>query len=131
MPNETPPLFMTDVYDALGDLVRASGGPKDVGLALRPHKSADDAAQWVKDCLNRNRREKFDPEEVMWLLKKGREKGCHAPIQFMCEQCGYTPPEPVNAEDELSRMLREYLEIEQRRSALQPRIEEARLKIAK
>ena len=27
----------------------------------------------MKDCLNRNRREKFDLEHVLWLLKKGRE----------------------------------------------------------
>lgn len=122
-------LFITDIYDALGDLVRAAGGPKAVGQALRPTKPADDAAGWVKDCLNRNRREKFDAEDMMWLLKRGRELGCHDPIGFICTQAGYTAPEPVEPETELAKLLREYVEIEGRRQGLQPKIEELRAKL--
>jgi hypothetical protein len=127
--NEQSRLFITDIYDALGDLVRALGGPKDVGPALKPEKTIDDAAGWVKDCLNRNRREKFDAEQILWLLKRGREVGCHDPIKWICENAGYTPPEPKEPETELTKLLREYVEIENRRATLQPRIEEARLKL--
>lgn len=122
-------LFITDIYDALGDLVRAAGGPKAVGLTLKPEKSADDAAGWVKDCLNRNRREKFDPEQIMWLLRKGREVGCHDPVRWICTNSGYTAPEPVEAETELTKLLREYLEIEGRRAHLKPKIDELTTKL--
>lgn len=122
-------LFITDIHDALGDIVRALGGPKAVGMAMRPEKQGDDAAGWVKDCLNRNRREKFDPEQILWLLKKGREAGCHEPLRWICSQSGYSAPEPVEEETELARLLREYLELEGRRQSLQPKIDELRAKL--
>lgn len=128
--SEQDPLFITDIYDALGDLVRALGGPKAVGQALKPEKLGEDSAGWVKDCLNRNRREKFDPEQILWLLKKGREVGCHEPINWICTQAGYTVPEPKEPETELARLLREYIEIENKRAEMQPRIEELRVKLA-
>lgn len=122
-------LFITDIYDALGDLVRALGGPKSVGEALWPKKAPDDAAGRVKDCLNRNRRETFDAEEIMWLLKRGREVGCHGPIAWICTQSGYSVPEPVEQETELAKLLREYLALEGRQGELKPKIEELRAKL--
>jgi hypothetical protein len=122
-------LFITDIYDALGDLVRAVGGPKEVGAALYPKKSPDDAAGYVKDCLNRARRETFDAEEIMWLLRRGRELGCHEPIRWMCANAGYTAPEPLEQETELARLLREYIDLEAKRTGLQPKIEELRAKL--
>jgi hypothetical protein len=122
-------LFVTDIHDALSDLVRAIGGPKSVGQALKPEKPSDEAAGWVKDCLNRNRREKFDPEHILWLLKKGREAGCHDPIRYICTEAGYTAPEPVEPESELAKLLREYIELEGRRTGMQPKIEELRAKL--
>lgn len=122
-------LFITDIYDALGDLVRAAGGPKEVGAALYPKKQPDDAAGYVKDCLNRARRETFDAEEILWLLRRGRELGCHEPLKWICTNAGYTTPEPLETETELTRLLREYVELEGRRNTLQPKIEEARAKL--
>lgn len=122
-------LFITDIYDALGDLVRAAGGPKAVGEVLYPKKQPDDAAGYVKDCLNRARRETFDAEEIMWLLRRGRELGCHDPIRWICANAGYTEPEPVEEETELAKLLREYLELEGRRQGLQPKIDELRAKL--
>lgn len=127
--SEQDKLFITDIYDALGDLVRAAGGPKGVGQTLKPEKTAEDASGWVKDCLNRNRREKFDAEHILWLLKRGRELGCHEPIAFICRQAGYAPPEPVEPETELAKLLREYVETGNRLATLQPKIEELRAKL--
>lgn len=127
--SEQEKLFITDIHDALGDLVRSLGGPKDVGLTLKPEKTSEDGAGWVKDCLNPKRREKFDPEQILWLLKKARQAGCHEPIKWICEQAGYTAPEPKEPETELARLLREYIAVENRRATLQPKIEEARAKL--
>jgi hypothetical protein len=123
------PLFITDIHDALGDIVRAIGGPKAVGLAMRPERPADEAAGWVKDCLNRNRREKFDPEQILWLLKRGREIGCHEPIKWICGQAGYSAPEPIEEETELAKLLRGYIELGARLATMQPKIEELRAKL--
>lgn len=122
-------LFITDIYDALGDLVRAAGGPKAVGQVLKPEMPADESAGWVKNCLNRNRREKFEAEHILWLLKRGREVGCHDPIAFICQEAGYAAPEPVEPETELAKLLREYVAIETKRAGLQPKIEELRIKL--
>lgn len=122
-------LFITDIYDALGDLVRAAGGPKTVGSALYPKKQPDDAAGYVKDCLNRARRETFDAEEILWLLRRGRDLGCHEPIRWICANAGYTAPDPVETETELTKLLRKYVELEGQRAVLQPKIEEARAKL--
>ena len=127
--SEQSRLFITDIYDALGDLVRACGGPKEVGAALWPKKQPDAAAGLVKDCLNRNRSEKFDAEEIMWLLKRGREVGCHEPIRYICRESGYAEPEPVEQETELAKLLREYLALEGRQAELKPKIEELRAKL--
>lgn len=122
-------LFITDIYDALGDLVRALGGPKSVGEALWPKKQPDDAAGRVKDCLNRNRRETLDAEEIMWLLRRGREVGCHEPVRWICRTSGYTEPEPVEAESELTKLLRDYLSAEGRQAELRPKIDALREKL--
>lgn len=127
--SEQDKLFITDIYDALSDLVRAAGGPKAVGEILKPEKPSDESAGWVKDCLNRNRREKFDAEQIMWLLKKGREVGCHKPIQWICANAGYVQPEPKEEETELAKLLREYVDTGKRLATLQPQIEELRSKL--
>lgn len=124
-----PALFMTDIYDALGDVVRALGGPKKVGGELRPERPVDEAATWVKDCLNRNRREKFDPDQILWLLRRGREIGCHSAMQYVTAEAGYTMPQPVEPETELAKLLREYLDLQAKVGGLQPKIEEARAKL--
>jgi hypothetical protein len=103
-------LFSEDIYDALGDVVRALGGTKAVGAMMRPEKPADEAGKWVKDCLNRQRAERFDPEQVLWLLRKGREVGCHSAIAYICDEAGYSRPTPTEPEDERAALQRAYIE---------------------
>lgn len=103
-------LFVTDIYDALGDVVRALGGPKKVGCRLRPEKPADEAAKWVKDCLNRDRRERFDPEQVLWLLREARLIGHHGAINYICEFAAYDHPAPTSPETEAAKARRQIVE---------------------
>ncbi|MBV5337558.1 MAG: hypothetical protein J0653_06325, partial [Deltaproteobacteria bacterium] len=77
-------LFHESLTDALRDVVQALGGTKKVGQMIRPEKTVEDAQRWINDCLNTDRREKFDPEQVFWLLKEGRKIGCHAGINYLC-----------------------------------------------
>lgn len=120
---KTDQLFSEDIYDALGDLVRALGGTKVVGSQMRPEKPADDAGKWVKDCLNRQRPERFDPEQVLWLLRKGREVGCHSALNYLCDEAGYQRAAPREPEDERAALIRQYIESVKYQRQLVERIE--------
>jgi len=103
---DQPKLFSEDIYDALSDVVRALGGTKTVGRMLKGDAMLmEEAGRWVKDCLNRNRRERFDPAEVLFLLQKGREAGCHGAMHYLCEEAGYERPKPIEPVDEQARLV--------------------------
>ncbi|GAA7771986.1 hypothetical protein HpMS107_60450 [Helicobacter pylori] len=98
-------LFYESVYDALGEVVRAAGGTKKVGAMLWPEKSADAAGALLKDCLNPDRREKLDPEQVAYLRRLGRQLGCHALVNFEAQDAGYEQPKPINSEEQARRLV--------------------------
>jgi hypothetical protein len=91
------------VNDALQSVVMALGGYKKVGLELRPELPMEQAAGWLRDCLNPARREKLAPEQVMLILRKAREAGYHSAMNFIAFDTGYkaAPVDPVTQESEL------------------------------
>lgn len=103
-------LMHETLNDALREVVQAAGGAKKVGGAMFPEKTADDAASRVHDCLNADRREVFSPEQVLWLLRLGRQVGCHAALAFLNREAGYSEPQPIEPEDEVARLQREFVE---------------------
>lgn len=105
----TPALFHESVTDALREVVQALGGFKKVGATMRPEKPVEEAARWVADCLNQDRRERFDPDQVLWLLRAGRAIGSHAAANYLMRESGYSDPIPVDPEDERARLQREFI----------------------
>lgn len=105
-----PSLFHESINDALREVVLSLGGTKKVGALMRPQKMIDEAGRWVSDCLNPDRREKFDPEEIMFLLREARKIGCHTAVNHICNDAGYSNPMPVEPEDEKARLMREFIE---------------------
>lgn len=91
------------INDALQAAVTALGGFKKVGPALRPELPTDQAAGWLRDCLNPTRRERLAPEQMMLVLRMAREAGYHAAMQFVAFDTGYkaTPVDPQTLEAEL------------------------------
>ena len=124
-----PQLFYENVYEALAAVVYALGGPKKVGPMLWPEKTLDAAAQLVRDCLNPSRKERFDPEQTLLLIRAGREVHCHVAINFICAQAGYADPAPIEPENELARLQREYIHAVQVLAKLTPKIDEARTRL--
>lgn len=118
-----PALFVEDIHTALSDVVRALGGMKKVGVAMRPDKPADDAGRWLADCMNKDRRERLDYEQIMWLLKEGRKVGCHTAMHFLNQEAGYAPPTPVEPEDEMAELQRQFMESVRIQAKLVERIE--------
>jgi len=116
-------LFYDTFSEALKDVVKAAGGAKSVGCKLWPEKTPDAAHRTLLDCLNDNRAEKFSPEQVLLLLKIGREVGCHAAINYVARETGYSDPRPIEPEDERARLQREFVEAQKAMSKLAERME--------
>ena len=120
---EQQALFHESFADALTDCVRALGGNKIVGKAMRPEKSIDDARKWLLDALNPDRPEKLSPDQVLWILREARKVGCHAAITYIARECGYADPQPLEPEDERAALQREFTQSVQALQGLASRIE--------
>lgn len=116
-------LFHESLSDALREVVLALGGTKKVGAQMRPEKTIDDAARWLADCLNQDRREKLDPDQVLWILREGRKIGCHAAMHYLCAEAGYSPAAPIEPQDELAELQRNFIESTKTLSRMAARIE--------
>lgn len=102
---DQPPLFVENVYDALRAIVQHLGGPKVVGAALWPAKSVDDARKLLLDCLNAERHEKLDPDQVVHLLRMAREAGFHVAKHWFDSETGYLPSTPADPTEEQARLV--------------------------
>lgn len=120
-------LFYESFYDALAEIVRVAGGAKSVGGKLWPSKTPDAAGRLLLDCLNDDRPAKLSPEDVLFLLALGREKSCHAAMNYLARETGYSDPTPIEPEDERARLQREFVEAQKAMSRLAERMERAGL----
>jgi hypothetical protein len=102
---DQPPLFVESIYDALRAIVNHVGGPKTVGAALWPAKSVDDARRQLLDCLNPERHEKLDPDQLVLLFRMGREAGFHVSKHFFDTETGYLPSTPADPTEEQARLV--------------------------
>lgn len=78
-----------------GHLKKAAG---DMYPTEDPEKKAD----WLKRALDdesKDRREKLGLNDVMWILRKGREHGIHTAMFFITDECRYARPSIVEPED--------------------------------
>lgn len=100
-----PPLFVESVYDALKAIVAALGGPKTVAARLWPAKSVDDARKLLLDCLNPDRPEKLDAEQVVMLFRLAREVEFHVAKHWLDAETGYLPSAPADPADEQARQV--------------------------
>ncbi len=103
-------LFFESIDDALREVVAALGGSKKVGALMWPEKSLSEAHNLLLACLNSERRERLTPDQVLFLMRQGREAGCHAAMAFIAQHCGYAEPVPLEPEDEKARLQREFVE---------------------
>lgn len=101
---EQPALFYESINDALDACVKACGGAKVVGGKLWPEKTPDAAHRLLLACLNESRDEKLGPDQVMFILKLGRERGFHAAMAFLNGEAGYEAPRPITKAEEVDRL---------------------------
>ena len=116
-------LFCEDLRDALRDLVKACGGLKAVAHMLRPTQPLESAAGWLRKARTAGERERLDLDDLQYLLRLGREKGCHVGMRQLAREAGYTDPAPLEPEDERAALQREFVASARRMEALAKRIE--------
>ncbi|MBT3042221.1 MAG: hypothetical protein KME67_05105 [Candidatus Thiodiazotropha sp. (ex Codakia orbicularis)] len=103
-------LIHEDIYEALRTCIGALGGPKKVGVVLKPEMSVDKARNWLNDCLNPSKRDKLDIEQVLWILRESRKIGCHAAMYFIANHCNYRQPEPIEPLDEMAELQKAFIQ---------------------
>jgi hypothetical protein len=103
-------MFFDGIEEAAQEIARHyPDGPKALALRLRPTKSVTSAYTWWLDCCNVKRTEhNFAGEDWLALIKIGREINCHAVLHYICDQANYARTQPIEPEDELTGLLREY-----------------------
>lgn len=116
-------MFHESINDALRELVVALGGTKAVGVSIRRELTADHAGRWLNDCLNGERREHLTPEQLLLLISDGRRAGLHSVMAWICAECGYATPVPVEPADERADLQRQYIDAARAMARLAERIE--------
>lgn len=112
--------------EALRSLVDALGGPKRVGAELMgPGKRLEEARRLVLHWCDESRPEKPGMGELLWLLARGRQEGCHTFAAFLMREAGYADPMPVEPEDERARLMREYVRATRSLEAISRRMDRA------
>jgi hypothetical protein len=106
------PLFCEDFYEALRTIGQAYGGSKKIGALLWPEKPIQAASELWANCLNRARNEKLDPEQVIAVLKIGREIGCHAGMHFIASECHYKY-DVINPEDKKAELMNRFIQAQE------------------
>lgn len=126
-------LFHESITDALRDVVMALGGTKKVAVEMRPELPADHAARWLADCLNADRREKLNPDQIFWIMKRGRQVGCHILMNYLAHEAGYNV-QPIEPQDEIAELQRNFIEAVAASKSIADRIErltQSPLRVAK
>lgn len=103
-------LIHETITDAIREAVNAAGGNKQVGATLYPDLPVDQAAGRVRDCLNTDNRHLFSPEQVVLIARLARAAGNHAIMNYLADELGYLKPVPVEPENQLATLQREFVE---------------------
>lgn len=118
-----PALFHDRIEQALDEVITACGGRKKFAVAMWPDKPARDAHNLLDACLNPERRERFTPDQLVFILRRGREVGCHSGMRYLCGESGYSDPVPLNPSDQAAELQRAFNESVRVQSQLVERME--------
>ena len=117
-------LFHERIEDALDEVIRCCVGRKAMAVKMWPLKPQREAHNLMDACLNPERRERFTPDQVLYILRCGREVGCHAAMHYLNAESGYAPAEPIDPENEIARLQREFIQASKSMSKTADRIEQ-------
>ena len=116
-------LFHDSWADALREVIAACGGAKQVAGKLWPEKTPDAAHRLLLDCLNETRPERLDPDRLRMVLRIGRDRGCHAGVNWLMRDLGYEDVHTVEPADEVATLMRDYIAAAKAMQGIAERIE--------
>ncbi len=116
-------LFHESWADALREVIATCGGAKQVAAKLWPEKTPDAAHRLLLDCLNETRPERLDPDRLRMVLRIGRDRNCHAAINWLMRDLGYDDVHIVEPADELATLMRDYIAAAKSMQGIAERIE--------
>ncbi len=122
---ETPSLFVESIEEAVAEVARVCGGRKAFAASMWPSLPVREAHNRLDACLNPERRENFHPTDILYILRRGREAGCHSLMLFLARESGYTDPQPMEPEDERAKLQREFVQAQRAMAQLAARMERA------
>jgi predicted ATPase len=85
-------LWHESIEDAIGTAVQALGGAKKVAELLWPVQARNKpqtAYTRLRHCLNAEKPEKLDPDEVMTIARAAAVLGEHSIMKFFARELGY------------------------------------------
>lgn len=115
--------MMDCINDALIACVKACGGSKQVAPHLWPEKAPDAAQRLLLDCLNEDRPQQLNPDQVVFILRTARDRGCHIGMQYLCAELSYAEPVPIEPKDAADELKRQYIEATRTIAKMAERIE--------
>ena len=98
-----PALFHERIEDAMDEVIRVCGGRKSFACEMWPDKPQRDAHNLLDACLNPDRREKFSPGQLLYIMKRGRAVNCNSLMFYFAAECGFDV-RPIQREEEVDRL---------------------------
>lgn len=86
------PLWHDSIEDAIGSAILALGGGKKVAELIWPvmaRNKPQTAYTRLRHCLNPDKAEKLDPDEVLTIARAAAIIGEHSIMQYMARELGY------------------------------------------
>ncbi len=116
-------LFHERIEDAALAVIEKCGGRKKFAAEMWPDKGIGDAHNLLNACLNPEKREHFTPDQLMYVMRRGKAIGCHALTTYLARQAGYADPTPVDPKDEAAELMRQFNETGRAMARMVERIE--------
>lgn len=107
---EQESLFLQDEFEALKVDVARIGGAQVVGDMLWPDKGPIKGGEHLNNCLSRDRREKLDYSQIIFIKSEARKVGSFAAQRYENEVIGFAPPVAIDPETESAKLKREIVE---------------------
>lgn len=114
---EQQELFAEDVWEAQRVACRAIAArdgtkawAKHVGSLLFPAKSPEDAAKYLQNCLDKDRPEKLDADQFLWIIREAKRAGCHVLMAHICNEAEYQRTTPICPKDRQADLMREFIQ---------------------
>lgn len=110
-------------FDAIGDDIKALGGPKVAAGIFFPEKTPDQGAATLRAWAIEGRPERPNPAQVFLLIERARQVAGYSELARYMEQRLNCRIEFMSPDDERARLQREYVAAVQALQSLTRRME--------